>query len=126
MTTTDPTLADFARLLAKAKERWPDAPGLPEGYKIAHGRGMAAMFAPNAETALPDEAALALCITTAMEIGAWWEEHHGHVFHIYSIHGTEGVEWQAHTLGTTPTNAHHPTLAAAALAGLGAIVEGEP
>lgn len=72
----DPTLADFQRAFERVWERWPDAPRLPEGYWIYLDNDMpdySVMYAPTYTSrcvGLP--LALALCVVTAMEIGAWW------------------------------------------------------
>lgn len=77
---TDPTtqLAEFAALFGRVKERWPDAPGLPDGYYFNALRGVGTVLyfhLPDASTDLVSKpAALALCAVTAMEIGAWWEK----------------------------------------------------
>lgn len=75
---TTPTLAQFAKALASVKARFPDAPGLPEGYRFdgryTRAEPMALWYEdPGLFMVIPRAAALALCVTTAMEIGAWWE-----------------------------------------------------
>ena len=124
-TPTPNLLAEFAEAFAIVKEKWPDAPGLPEGYKFVTNMDGTVKLCHDGEymrIPLPTASALALCVTTAMACMAWWvsQDHYragaavfGHGFDI-RLYAPEVLDY-----ATNPTN-----LESACLAALRAI--GEP
>lgn len=125
MTTTNPTLADFAAALDRIRERWPDAPGLPEGYYFKDIGGIGTVlyleYPPASADLVAKHAALALCVTTAMEIGAWWvqRDYGNRSQFVYAGDCQWWVEiWERHGIGHDKDDGSipAPTLPSAALA----------
>jgi len=84
MTTPTPNLlAEFADAFAALKARWPDAPGLPEGYVILNG-SMRCPYRDGDDSPtyfVPHTPALALCLQVGTQIldrskRAAWVEYH--------------------------------------------------
>jgi hypothetical protein len=82
---TDPTLTEWHALLASARERFPDAPGLPQMYffvpppKAFPEDGYILHFGlsedpPERGYFVPHASALCVMLDWAIRFGAWWED----------------------------------------------------
>jgi hypothetical protein len=80
---TEPTLTDWHTLFTTVRERFPDAPGLPEGYflvphlKAFPEKGYSLYFGfsedpPEWGHFVPYTVALCVMLDWAMRFGAWW------------------------------------------------------
>lgn len=107
-------------------ERWPDAPGLPDGYRFdaAHLHlGIYSQFTDRMAVPIGLDASLALCVTMAMEIGRWWElQEDGRNVMLTS---SPGGAWWTNVYGPNrdTINDEHDDLPTAALTMLRGIVE---
>jgi hypothetical protein len=71
---TEPTLTDWHTLFTTVRERFPDAPGLPEGYEfiVDDIGGDSALFHSPRLWLVPDDTALCVMLDWAIRFGAWW------------------------------------------------------
>lgn len=123
-------LKEFAILLAKSKERWPDAPTLPEGHRLddqplsVHGPHM---YGPNMhDYSLDSRVAVSTCAVVALSIiqHCWANPKIGVRFSL-TVRGDfswqcEVCDWVDGAWAAKQFN--HKDIASAALAGLRAIV----
>lgn len=71
---TEPTLSYWHTLYTTTRERFPDAPGLPEDYEfvVDDMAGDSALLHSPYLRLVPDDTALCIILDWAMRFGAWW------------------------------------------------------
>jgi hypothetical protein len=126
----DPTLTDWRALYTTTRERFPDAPGLPEGYSFVPDDidgGSALLYEPYLQVE-PSDAALCVMLDWAIRFGAWWVQQRRKgafsVEHVWNYGWTvdvtdyteRGVEEILSTIGGSTGWSHHAAYFAAAQA----------
>jgi hypothetical protein len=96
---TEPTLTDWHTLYTTTRERFPDAPGLPEGYRISDhvDYGETVMQSGSRREgvlyitfcSLDTRAAFCVMLDWAMRFGAWWADQTPEFDDDYTIRGGE-------------------------------------
>jgi hypothetical protein len=117
---TEPTLTDWHTLFTTVRERFPDAPGLPEGCDLFfitdHESQMSIPGTLGSTLSSDSTAALCIMLDWAIRFGAWWEDvANGRDFSVFSInsrwswHCVEDQEFSFDAM----SNTHHAAYFAA-------------
>lgn len=125
---TGKMLARYAAAFAKVAERWPDAPGMPDGYKILDKEiyGPCMILGKREDhMAVPTFAAEAVVMRVVAELGKWWMQQDS-LDRLWSIRPDRHADWLVWVtvFDQSPSVfANFDTDLAAHLAALRAIVE---
>ena len=122
-----PSLSDWHTLYTTTRERFPDGPGLPDGYKWAEGAdedSRVVHWSYNLNTWLPKHAALCVMLDWAIRFGAWWERRDAGNRSVVVRLDIQGWTWSVRNeYGTRTTWDHLPSHHAAYFAAVQAIGE---